>query len=65
MMLLTGISSASFVLAGFLLFWWHPNTPLDVRVALGGIYILIGTVATTGATLLLRMDELLERRRVP
>lgn len=61
MMLLTGISSAAFVFAGFVLLWWHPNTPLDVRVALAGIYILVGTVATTGATVLLR----LERWRLP
>jgi hypothetical protein len=63
MMFLTGISCAAFVFVGFVLFWWHPNSPLDTRVALAGIYILIGTVATLGAALLPRLDALLERRR--
>jgi hypothetical protein len=57
MMLLTGIASASFVLAGFILFWWHPNTGLDVRLALAGIYVLIGTVAATGTTVLRRLEH--------
>ena len=61
MMLLTVIGSGSFVFAVFILFWWHPNTPLDVRVALAGIYLLISTVAIAGLSALLRLDRLLWR----
>lgn len=46
MMLLTAIGAGSFVFAAFILFWWHRNTPLDVRVALAGIYFVISAVAT-------------------
>lgn len=52
-MLLRTISSAAFVLAGFLLFW---PLPLEVRVALSGVYFLIGTVAVVGELVLLRLD---------
>ena len=62
MMLLSGISCAAFVFAGFVLFWWHPNSPLDVRVGLAGIYILVGTVGGFGAAVLPRLNELLDRR---
>ena len=63
MMLLTGIGSGSFVFAAFILFWWHPNTPLDVRVALAGIYLLATTVAAAGVNVLMRLDTLQWRRR--
>lgn len=56
MMLLTAIGTGSFVFAAFIVFWWHPNTPLDVRVALAGIYLLITTVATAGVSALLRLE---------
>jgi len=56
--LLTTIGSGSFVLAAFILFWWHPNTPLDVRVALAGIYLLVTTVAAAGVCVLMRLDTL-------
>jgi hypothetical protein len=59
MMILTAIGSGSFVLAMFVLFWWHANTPLDVRIALAGIYVLVTTVAVTGASVLMRLDSLL------
>ena len=42
MMWLAGISSAAFVFAIRVVFWWHST--LDVRVALAGVYFLIGTV---------------------
>jgi hypothetical protein len=58
MMLLTAMGSGSFVFAVFILLWWHPNAPLDVRVALAGIYLLISTVATAGVSALLRLDSL-------
>jgi hypothetical protein len=54
MMFLAGISSLAFVFATIILFWWH--SPLDVRVGLAGIYYLIGTVATFGATVLWRFE---------
>ena len=56
MMLLTAIGNGSFVFAVFILFWWHPNTPLDVRVALAGIYLLIMTMAVAGVCVLMRLD---------
>ena len=56
MMLLTIMGSAAFVFAAFVLFWWHPNSPLDVRVALAGIYLLISTVAAAGVSVLLRLE---------
>jgi hypothetical protein len=56
MMLLTAIGNGSFVFAVFILFWWHPNTALDVRVALAGIYLLITTIAVTGVCVLMRLD---------
>ena len=37
MMLLNAIGSGAFVFAMVVLFWWHPNVPLDIRVALAGI----------------------------
>lgn len=58
MMLLTAIGSGSFVFAAFILFWWQPNTPLDVRVALAGIYLLATTVAAAGVSVLMRLDTL-------
>ena len=56
MMLLAAIGSGSFVFAAFILFWWHPNTPLDVRVALAGVYFLTSTVAAAGVSVLQRLD---------
>jgi hypothetical protein len=61
MMLLAAISSLAFVFAIFVLFAWH--SPLEVRIALAGIYFLAGTVATLGVNVLLRFDALLEDRR--
>jgi hypothetical protein len=58
MMLLTTIGSASFVFATVILFWWHSNAPLDARVALAGIYILISAVSAAGVSVLLRLDAL-------
>jgi hypothetical protein len=55
MMFLAGISSLSFVFATTVLFWWH--SPLDVRVALAGIYFLIGTVATFATLVLFRLED--------
>ena len=59
MIILIAIGSGSFVLATFILFWWHPNTSLDVRVALAGIYLLAVTVAVAGVCVLMRLDSLL------
>lgn len=53
-MLLRIISSAAFVLATLILFW---PLPLEVRVALAGVYFLIGTVAVVGEFVLLRLDD--------
>ena len=61
MMILIAIGSGSFVLATFILFWWHPNTSLDVRVALAGIYLIATTVATAGISVLMRLERLLWR----
>jgi hypothetical protein len=61
MTILIAIGSGSFVLAALILFWWHPNTSLDVRVALAGIYLLATTVAVAGVSVLLRLDGLLWR----
>lgn len=61
MMILIAIGSGSFVLATFILFWWHPNTSLDVRIALAGIYLLAMTVAVAGVSVLMRLDGLLWR----
>jgi hypothetical protein len=58
MMFLTAIGSAAFVFATFILFWWHANATLDVRVALAGVYLLIGTVATARVSVMLRLDRL-------
>jgi hypothetical protein len=56
MMLLTGVGSSSFIFALFLLFWWRPDTPLEVRIALAGIYLLIATVAAAAVAVLMRLD---------
>jgi hypothetical protein len=61
MMILIAIGSGSFVLAALILFWWHPNTSLDVRIALAGIYLLAVTVAVAGVSVLMRLDSLLWR----
>lgn len=61
MMILIAIGSSSFVLATFILFGWHPNTALDVRVALAGIYLIATTVAVAGVSVLLRLERLLWR----
>ena len=61
MMILIAIGSGSFVLATFILFWWHPNISLDVRIALAGIYLLATTVAVAGVSVLLRLERLIWR----
>jgi hypothetical protein len=58
MMLLAAIASFAFVFATFVLSIWH--SPLDMRVALAGIYFLIGTVALAAVAVLLRLNELLD-----
>jgi hypothetical protein len=58
MMLLAAIASFAFVFAAFVLWIWH--SPLDMRVALAGIYFLIGTVALAAVAVLLRLNELLD-----
>ena len=63
MMLLTAIGSGAFVFATFILFWWHPNAPLDIRVALAGIYLIVTTVAVAGVCVLMRLEVL--QSRVP
>ncbi len=55
MTFLAGISSLSFVFATIVLFWWH--SPLDMRVALAGIYYLLGTVATLGTLVLFKLEH--------
>ena len=61
MMILIAIGSGSFVLATFILFWWHLNTSLDVRIALAGIYLIATTVAVAGVSVLMRLDGLFWR----
>ena len=58
MMLLTVIGGGSFAFAIIVLFWWHPGAPLDVRVYLAGIYLLVTTVAVAGISVLMRLDAL-------
>jgi hypothetical protein len=58
MMLLSGIASFAFVFAAFVLATWHLS--LDVRVALAGVYFLIGTVALGAVTVLLRLNALID-----
>jgi hypothetical protein len=53
-MLLRIISSAAFVLGALFLFW---PLPVYLRVALAGVYFLIGTVAVVGELVLLRLDD--------
>ena len=57
MMLLAAIASFAFVFAALVLSIWH--SPLDIRVALAGIYFLIGTLALASVAVLLRLNELL------
>ena len=52
MMPLASIAGATFSFALFVLVAWHST--LDVRLALGGLYLLIGTTASIGAALLRR-----------
>ncbi len=54
MYFLVAVGSAAFVFATCLLFWWH--AVLEVRVALAGIYLLIGTVAHVSVCMLLRFE---------
>jgi hypothetical protein len=65
MIILIAIGSGSFVLATFILFWWHPNTSLDVRIALAGIYVLAAAVSVAGVSVVLRLDSLLWRAPRP
>jgi hypothetical protein len=56
MMYLLQAIAMSAMLFGFLVITgWHGA--LDARLMLGGLYILIGTVATCGAALLWRLRE--------
>jgi hypothetical protein len=61
MMFLTAIGSGSVVFATVILFWWHANATLDVRVALAGIYLLVTTIAAAGVSVLMRLDALMWR----
>ena len=56
MMLLTGIGSGAFMFALFMLFCWRPNTPLEVRIAIASIFLVITTVAAAGVAILMRLD---------
>lgn len=56
MMLLAAIASLSFPFALVVLAWWH-GASIDLRVGLAGIYFLVGTVATVGASVLLRLER--------
>jgi hypothetical protein len=56
MMLLVGIANVAFVFALTVLAWWH-GASMDLRVALAGIYFLVGTVATVGASVLFRLER--------
>jgi hypothetical protein len=58
MMLLSGIASFAFVFAGFVFLTWH--LPLEMRVALAGVYFLIGTVALGAVAVLLRLNALID-----
>ncbi len=58
MMLLAAIASFAFVFAAFVLLIWH--SPLDLRVALAGIYFLIGTMAHAAVAVLLRLNALID-----
>jgi hypothetical protein len=59
MMFLVAVSSAAFVFALFILVSW--SVTLDVRIALAGLYLLIGTVAHAGVAVLRRFDLLTDR----
>jgi hypothetical protein len=50
MMPLSAIAGAAYAFALFVLVAWHGT--LDVRVALGGLYVLIGVTASVGVALL-------------
>jgi hypothetical protein len=58
MMILTAIGSSSFMFALFVLFYWHPGSSLDMRIAIAGIYLVITTAATSGVSALMRLDTL-------
>jgi hypothetical protein len=53
MMLLAAIAGLAYAVGVFILLAWHGS--LDVRVALCGLYLLIGTTASVGAALLRRL----------
>jgi hypothetical protein len=53
MMPLAAIAGLAYAFGLFVLIAW--NGLLDVRVALGGLYLLIGTVASVGVALLRRL----------
>lgn len=61
MMILIAIGSGTFVMATLILFWWHPNTSFDVRIALAGIYLIVTTVAVASISVLMRFERLLWR----
>jgi hypothetical protein len=60
MYLLACIASTSFVFGAFILLTWHGS--IDLRIELAGLYWLITTVATLGASLLLRLERQLVTR---
>jgi hypothetical protein len=55
MMLLLGIANAAMIWALVPMFMWHSST--DVRIALAGIYLGVGTVALSGFCLLWQLDK--------
>jgi hypothetical protein len=57
MILLRIVSSAGFMLGALFLLW---PLPVHVRIALAGVYFLIGAVAVVGELVLLRLDDAAE-----
>jgi hypothetical protein len=58
-MLLVGLASAAFVFALFVAVGWHSS--LDVRIALAGLYPIVGAICATGAAVLHALEQ--HRRR--
>ena len=56
MMFLVAIASLAFPFALTVLASWH-GASIDLRVALAGIYFLVGTVATVGVSVLFRLER--------
>jgi hypothetical protein len=55
MYLLHAIALAAWMFGWIIIVGWHG--PLDARLSLGGLYLLIGTVAATGSALLWRSRD--------